>query len=324
MVRCRSGRIPYAKMKRGKWTVESIPFLEGKTAVVTGANSGIGFQVSKTLSLKGARVIMACRSMEKGESAKREIMDCNPPEEPEVRCLDLAHLESVGTFSEGILSSFNGIDLLINNAGVRTVKYKQTRDGFEMNFGVSHLGHFALTAQLWPAIRKARGARIVNVSSLAHHIGEIRFTDIHWERKFRKWGAYGMSKLANMLFTKEMAKRLQETGSGVTATAAHPGYANTDLQTNGLLQAGFPWRARLFHLADILVGQPAWKGALPILYAAVAPDVQQNSYFGPGGLFRLRGWPVPEKQNTRNITDEVAMELWRISEDLTGVRFPVD
>jgi NAD(P)-dependent dehydrogenase (short-subunit alcohol dehydrogenase family) len=251
-------------------------------------------------------------------------MALDPLVAPEVGILDLADLASVRTFADYILTSRGTIHLLINNAGVRTSKYYRTRDGFELNFGVSHLGHFALTALLWPALRQRPGARIVNVSSLAHYFGKIRFGDIHWDKGFGRWKAYGMSKLANLLFTRELASRQELYGTGITVTAAHPGYANTDLQTSGLLMAGAQWRARLFNLADNLFGQPAWKGALPVLYAAVVSGLEQGSYFGPGGFLRLRGWPAPERPGSRHVTDESARRLWRVSEELTGIGFHAD
>ena len=210
-----------------RWTEEDIPAQNGRIAVVTGANSGIGYSITRALALKGARVVMACRNLEKGELARQKIMDEGPVVEPELWKLDLAQLESVHSFAGKYLSTHSGPDLLINNAGVMATPYKKTSDGFELQFGVNHLGHFALTALLWPGMKSVKGARVVNVSSNAHHFGNIRFEDIHWEKKYSKWSAYGMSKLANMLFTKEMARRLMDSDTGVTVAAAHPGYVGS-------------------------------------------------------------------------------------------------
>jgi NAD(P)-dependent dehydrogenase (short-subunit alcohol dehydrogenase family) len=175
------------------------------------------------------------------------------------------------------------------------IPYRKTADGFEMQFGVNHLGHFALTALLWPGISTRKEARIVNVSSAAHRFGKIRFRDIHWESRYSKWGAYGMSKLANLLFTLELARRLSEDGRGVKVAAAHPGYADTSLQAKASLMEGAEWKARSYTMVNRLFAQPAWKGALPTLYAAVAPEIEQGGLYGPGGLLHMRGWPVSEQ-----------------------------
>jgi NAD(P)-dependent dehydrogenase (short-subunit alcohol dehydrogenase family) len=306
-----------------KWTTEDIPSQAGRCAVVTGANSGLGYSTARALAMKGARVIMACRNLEKGEVARQQIMESNPDLEPELCFLDLSRLSSVHSFAEKYLSLYSGPDLLINNAGVMAIPYMKTSDGFEMQFGVNHLGHFALTALLWPGIQSVQGARIINVGSASHHFGKIRFGDIHWEKKYRKWGAYGMSKLANLLFTMEMARRLRESESDVTVAAAHPGYADTSLHEKGMLMGGSKWKAGFFNLANRFVAQPAEKGALPTLFAAVAPEVGQGAYFGPGGLMRLRGWPAPDKPNHGRVSDSAARELWRLSETLTGLEFQI-
>ena len=306
-----------------KWTTEDIPSQAGRCAVVTGANSGLGYNTARALAMKGARVIMACRNLEKGEMARQKILEGKPDLEPELMKLDLSRLSSVHSFAEKYLSLHRGPDLLINNAGVMATPYLKTSDGFEMQFGINHLGHFALTALLWPGMRSVQGARIINVGSTAHHFGKIRFGDIHWEKKYRKWGAYGMSKLANLLFTMEMARRLRETETGVTVAAAHPGYANTSLQEKGMLLAGSKWKADLFNLVNRFVAQPAEMGALPTLFAAVAPEVDQGAFFGPAGIMKLRGWPAPDKPNPGRVTDIDARELWKVSETLTGLEFQI-
>ncbi len=290
--------------------------------VVTGANSGLGYHISMELAKKGARVLMACRNTDKGERARTALLKEAPGADAEVRHLDLADLGSVEAFADA-MSGETRIDLLINNAGLMAIPLNRTRQGFEMQFGVNHLGHFALTARLWPLLKGTDGSRIINVSSAAHHFGRIRFGDIHWEKSYSKWGAYGMSKLANLLFTRELSLRITGAGMPVTAAAAHPGYAGTELQAKGALMEGSALKARLFNLANSLVAQPASMGALPVLYAATAPGVEQGAYFGPGGMFGMRGWPAPDRPNPKRMSDEDARRLWEISEELTGTPFTI-
>ena len=192
-----------------------------------------------------------------------------------------------------------------------------------MQFGVNHLGHFALTARLCPLIKGTPGSRIVNVSSAAHHFGRIRFEDIHWEKGYSKWGAYGMSKLSNLLFTKELARRLSGSSQVVTVSSSHPGYADTELHAKGPIMAGSKFKAGSFNVINRLIAQSAEMGALPSLYAATAEDVTTGSFFGPGGFMKMKGWPAPDKPNPKRVTDEIAGRLWEVSEELTGLSFPV-
>lgn len=201
------------------------------------------------------------------------------------------------------------------------IPYAKSVDGFEMQFGVNHLGHFALTTRLWSLLRETATSRIVNVSSAAHHMGRIRFKDIHWENRYRKWGAYSMSKLSNLLFTKELSRRISSNGNSVTVVSAHPGYSNTELQTKGAIMRGSKLGARSFRMANWLVAQSAEKGALPSLYAATAEGVDQGDYYGPGGFMRMKGWPALDRPNSKRVTDNVARELWELSESLTGLEF---
>lgn len=300
-----------------------MPRLEGKTAVVTGANSGLGFYTSRALALKGARVIMACRNLEKGGQARERILENEVTGEPLVWELDLASLKSVKRFADKIEESGFSLDLLINNAGLMAIPYRRTEDGFEMQFGVNHLGHFALTALLWPRLSAAGSSRVVQLSSLAHYMGRIRFEDIHWEKNYSKWGAYGMSKLANLLFIHELARRLKASGAGVTAAAAHPGYADTELQSKGSRMKGNRLGVGFFNLANRIVAQSGERGALPTLCAATSDHVDQGAYFGPGGILRLHGEPVPEEPGRKVQNDALAGRLWEVSEALTGITFRV-
>ncbi len=310
-------------MRNKKWTLDQIPQQTGRIAVVTGANSGLGFFTTRALALKGAKVIMACRNLDKGEMARQAVINEGVAVEPEVWQLNLASLESVKRFALKFAAAGTRLDLLINNAGLMAVPYDRTEDGFEMQFGVNHLGHFALTALLWPILSKTVGSRVVQVSSLAHHFGEIRFEDIHWEKSYKKWGAYGMSKLANLLFVRELTNKLAETGDKVIVAAAHPGYADTELQAKGSRMKGNQLGAVSMNLLNKLVAQSGEKGALPSLYAATAKDVEQGAYFGPGGLMKLHGWPVPDSPNKKLVNNEVAGKLWNVSEALTSLKFKV-
>ncbi len=306
-----------------KWTAQDITSQAGRVAIVTGANSGLGFFTSKALAMKEARVIMACRNLEKGEEARQKILQMNPVHAPEVWHLDLASLNSVNEFARKFKSSFKGLDLLINNAGLMAIPYGKTEDGFEMQFGVNYLGHFALTSHLWPLLLETARARIINVSSLAHRMGSIRFDDLHWEKDYSKWGAYAMSKLSNLLFTIELARRFTTSGIEMIAAAAHPGYADTELQAKGAKMNGSRFGAGSFNLVNRIVAQSAEKGALPTLYAATAEDVDQGGYYGPDGFMRLAGWPSPERPSKKRVNDQVAGRLWELSEELTGLRIPI-
>jgi len=266
---------------------------------------------------------MACRNLVKGEEARQTLLSFQPEAEPELWELDLSDLSSVRSFAEKLLDLHGGPDLLINNAGVMALPYLKTTDGFEMQFGVNHLGHFGLTALLWPGMKDKPEARIINVSSLAHHSGKIRFDDIHWDKGYSKWGAYGMSKLANLLFTSELTRKLIASNSTIIAASAHPGYADTSLVAKGMLMDGSKGRAGFVNLANRFLAQSGAMGALPSLYAATSPDVESGAFYGPSGLLKMKGWPVREKPNPKRLTPEVAAQLWELSEDLTGIKFPV-
>jgi NAD(P)-dependent dehydrogenase (short-subunit alcohol dehydrogenase family) len=293
------------------FTPDHIPDLAGKTVIVTGANSGIGHAAAAALGTAGATVVLAVRDQAKGEAAAATITGPT-----EVRPLDLASLDSVRAFA----ASWQGsIDLLINNAGVMIPPLSRTADGFELQFGTNHLGHFALTNLLLPDV--AAGGRVVTVSSDAHRAGAIDFDDLNWERRrYRPWRAYGQSKLANLLFTGELQRRLTEAGSTVKATAAHPGYAATNLQSHsGSRVAAFAMK----QLGNRLIAQDAAGGALPTLYAAVA-DIPGGSFAGPSGPFGLglRGAPTLVGRSAAARDEEAAHRLWTVSETLTGVSFP--
>jgi NAD(P)-dependent dehydrogenase (short-subunit alcohol dehydrogenase family) len=294
-------------VSQSKWTAAELPSQAGRTFVVTGANSGIGLVAARELGRAGARVVLAVRDRAKGEQAAATI-----PGEPEVRELDLASLDSVRGFADAWQGQ---LDVLINNAGVMATPERRTSDGFELQIGTNHLGHFALTNLLLPTIAD----RVVTVSSGAHRMGKIRLDDLNWERGgYQRWRAYGQSKLANLLFTVELQRRLQQAGSDVRAMAAHPGYAATKLQerTESFVQN------TIMAVTNRLLAQSEEMGALPTLYAATQ-DLPGNSYVGPDGFQEQRGHPTLVGRTDAARDEEVARELWRRSEDLTGVTFPL-
>ena len=299
------------------WTTDDMPFQTGRTAIVTGANSGIGFETAKALAAKGATVILACRSVSKGEEAADKIRAEHPETNVEVLELDLASLSSVRSFAQTFKDNYGKLELLINNAGVMVPPYGTTQDGFELQFGVNHLGHFALTGLLLDRLLETKKARVVNVSSSAHRMGELDFENfdpVLSEDSYKPWRAYGRSKLANLLFTLELQKHFNAAGTDTLAVAAHPGGTKTNLQRS---MSGIGR-----NLLNLMM-QEQHMGALPTLYAATAPDVQGNDYYGPDGFQEIRGYPekVGRSDDAKNAND--AKQLWKLSEELTGVRYDV-
>lgn len=288
----------------GQWTKDDIADQQGRTFIVTGANSGLGEVAARVLGAAGAKVVLACRNTTKGEAVARDIG-------PNARVceLDLADLASVRRFAESI----DAADVLINNAGVMAVPKRRTADGFEMQIGTNHLGHFALTGLLLGKISD----RVVTLSSGAHASGTINLEDLNYEkRRYERWTAYGQSKLANLLFAYELQRRLEAAGSAVKSVAAHPGYASTNLQshTESIMD-------RIMVLGNKILAQSAEMGALPELYAATVPDIRGGSYIGPDGPASLRGYPKRVGSNAKSKDEAVAAKLWDLSERLTGVTY---
>ncbi len=289
------------------FSAANIPDMTGRTVIVTGANSGIGRAAARALAAAGAHVVLAVRDPRKGRTAAGAM-----PGVTEVRQLDLASLDSVRAFASGWQGE---ISLLINNAGVMVPPLTRTADGFELQFGTNHLGHFALANLLLPLVT----GRVVTVSSTGHRAGRIDFSDLNWQRKpYRAWRAYGQSKLANLLFTSELQRRLTAAGSSVLATAAHPGYAATNLQFHSQRRS----LDLISHAGNRLFAQDENAGALPTLYAAVA-DIPGNSFAGPGGFLQQRGAPTLVGRSAAAQDADVARRLWEVSEELTSVRFPL-
>ncbi|HEY4098848.1 MAG TPA: oxidoreductase [Baekduia sp.] len=294
-------------MPSSKWTAADLPDLSGRTVVVTGASSGLGTVTARELARAGAHVVLAVRDTAKGERVAATIDG-----DREVRRLDLADLASVRAFVDGWTGD---LDLLINNAGIMAVPKSKTADGFESQIGTNHLGHFALTNLLLPHVT----GRVVTLSSGAHRIGKMHLDDLNWERRrYDRWRVYGQSKLANLLFTLELQRRLDAAGSPIRAIAAHPGYASTDLQTHsGSAVNGF-----VLAVGNRLLAQSAAMGALPTLYAATQ-DVPGGSFVGPDGLAEQRGHPKLVGRTKAAQNAESARGLWDLSEELTGVHWPL-
>lgn len=296
-----------------KWNVEQIPDQTGRVAVVTGANTGIGFETAAALADKNAEVVLACRNRQKAEAAIERIRERTPTAKLELIELDLASLGSVERFAAGFRDGHDRLDLLINNAGVMIPPFGRTEDGFELQFGCNHLGHFALTGKLLDLVDAAPVGRVVTVSSTAHRVGTMDFDNLNSEKGYDRMAAYGRSKLANLLFTFELQRRLAAAGSSVIATAAHPGWTGTDLQRHSSLIA---FLNRFF-------AQSPPMGALPTLRAATDPEAAGGDYYGPRGFFEMRGHPtrVGTTAAARNEAD--ARRLWDVSDELTGVSYLV-
>jgi NAD(P)-dependent dehydrogenase (short-subunit alcohol dehydrogenase family) len=296
------------------WTADSIPDQGGRVAIVTGANTGIGKETARALATKGARVVLACRSEERGKDAVRDIREGELTGAVELELLDLSSLASVRDFADRIKTRYERLDLLINNAGVMMPPASKTAEGFELQIGINHLGHFALTGLLMDLLLATEGSRVVTVSSEAHKWGEIAFDDLQWEsRPYKKMAAYGQSKLANLLFTYELQRRLDGAGAGTRSLSAHPGWTATDLQR------GTP----LFRFFNPVFAMKPWQGALPTLRAAADPEAPGGAFYGPHGFMNMRGFPVPAVSTPASHDEAVAGRLWETSEALTGVHFPL-
>ncbi|HKY14511.1 MAG TPA: oxidoreductase, partial [Microthrixaceae bacterium] len=302
-----------------KWTAEDIPDQTGTTIVITGANSGLGLRSAQALAAKGAHVVMACRNAEKAARALGEVKAVATSAEPEVIALDLADLSSVRDVTAELNERFDSIDVLLNNAGIMAVPHGRTADGFESQIGTNHLGHFALTGLVLPTLLAASRPRVVNVSSGGHRMGTIHPDDLNYEeRRYTRWGAYGQTKLANLLFTGELQRRAKAAGTQLLSAAAHPGYAATNL-TSGPATGAPGFFAPVLRTADKLVGQSDVMGALPQLYAATMPDVEGDDYWGPDGFAEQRGHPKRVGRSKKARDDDMARRLWETSESLTGV-----
>jgi NAD(P)-dependent dehydrogenase (short-subunit alcohol dehydrogenase family) len=307
-----------------EWTSDDIPDQSGKTVLVTGGNSGLGYETVLQLARKGARVLLAARARGRGTAALERLGAEAPGNQAELAEIDLADLTSVERFAAGFLAGGEGLDLLINNAGVMAIPHRETTaQGYERQFGTNHLGHFALTGRLLPALARRPGGRVVTVSSNRHKSAKgIDFDDLQAEHGYRPWGAYDQSKLANAMFVLELGRRLRAAGLDIISAGAHPGFAHTNLQASGPRSGGTSLVARGMGLATRLFAQPARDGALPTLCAATAADVHGGDYFGPDGRGEMRGHHPKLVQFSAAAHDQAAAaRLWAVSEELTGVTF---
>ncbi|ELK51114.1 MULTISPECIES: oxidoreductase [Haloferax] len=305
------------------WTAADVPDLSGKTVVVTGANSGLGFEATRAFAEKGAHVVMACRSLDRGADAMADIRESVPAASLTLSELDLADLDSVRQFADEFAAEHGSLHVLCNNAGVMAIPRRETAQGFETQFGVNHLGHFALSARLFPTLRDTPGeTRLVTMSSGLHERGRMEFDDLQGERDYDEWDAYAQSKLSNLLFAFELDRRLTAAGiDDVLSVGAHPGYAATNLQFRGPEASGSTLRYWMSKLGNAIFAQSAEMGALPLLYAATSPAVESGEYVGPQGLFGMRGTPGIAEPSDRARDPETAARLWDVSEELTDTRF---
>lgn len=293
------------------WTLSDIPDLSNKVIVITGANSGIGLEAAKILAEKGAEIVLACRSISKGEHAREAIQQKSPQARTRVMELDLADLSSVSRFAGNLTQDYEKLDVLINNAGVMAPPFARTADGFESQFGTNHLGHFALTGQLLRLLEASGDGRVVVVSSIAHRVGRIAFSNLNAERRYSRWPAYAQSKLANLMFAQELQRRLAESGSSVRAVAVHPGYSATNLQRH-MLAGG---------LFNGLVAQSQEQGCLPTVRGATDPSLSGGEYLGPHGWLELRGRPTPARIAPAARDRSKSVRLWDVSQQLVGLEY---
>ncbi len=306
------------------WNPSDIPDQSGRVAIVTGANSGLGLATSRELARAGARVVMACRDPDRGEAALAAVRSTVPGGSLELAPLDLSSLASVAELSATLVAEHEAIDLLINNAGVMATPRRLTEDGFELQLGTNHLGHFALTGRLLPALLRGDRSRVVTVSSTAHRTGRINFDDLSGERRYFRWAAYGQSKLANLLFAYELQRRTEAAGVGLASMAAHPGYSATNLQFAGPGVGGgilATANTAVMAVTNRLIAQSGDDGALPSLYAATFSGLPGASFVGPDGLFEARGAPRVVDSSSASKDRATARRLWSVSEELTGVSF---
>jgi NAD(P)-dependent dehydrogenase (short-subunit alcohol dehydrogenase family) len=302
-----------------QWTEANIPDQSGKVAIVTGGNAGLGYETVKALAGKGAHVVLACRTVEKGNAARGRILQSALQAAVEVLRLDLASLASIQEFAGEFRAKYDRLHLLVNNGGVMATPRSTTADGFELQLGTNHLGHFTLTGLLIDLILLTPTSRVVTVSSIGERFGWINMNDLMGKKFYERWIAYCQSKLANLLFTYELQRRLEAAKATTISLAAHPGFASTGLRTK-LRSRETPWFHRISSVVfEWMSRSSAGQGALPQLYAATAPGVRGGEYYGPDGFFQMGGFPRRVKSSRRSYDKELAKNLWRVSEELTGV-----
>lgn len=297
-------------MKTVTWTPDEMPSLDGKNVVITGANSGLGLESARLMAARGAQVIMACRSQAKALAAKQQILAELPEAQLDLIPLDLASQRSIKQFASVFKNRYAKLDILLNNAGLMAPPLAHTEDGFEMQFGTNHLGHFALTGLLLECLEAAAAARVVTVSSVAHNFGNIYFDNLNADKRYSRWFFYGQSKLANLIFARELHRRLHQSGSKVQSIAVHPGYSDTNLQST----SGTEIFNRFF-------AQSQNMGCYPSVYAATSSDAKSGEYYGPNGCFEAAGYPSPARVRKHAKNELIAQRLWQVSEKMTGIHY---
>ena len=306
----------------GKWTATEIPSQAGKTVLITGANSGIGYQAAMELARHGAHVLLGCRSESKGNAALDRLRAEAPGARAELAVVDMASLDSIRAFATRFVQTGDSLDVLVNNAGVMALPDREvTADGFERQFGTNHLGHFALTGLLFPALLKAAAPRVVTVASLAHRNGKVEFDNLQSERQYKPWDTYNNSKLANLLFATELDRKVRAAGLPLLSLAVHPGVSKTSIIDNGPASKGNDLKSKLLKLFAPVLMQNDAMGALPTEYAATMPGVRGGEYIGPDGMGEIKGYPKAVKPR-KPLDEAVAHRLWEVSEQLTGVSYP--
>lgn len=303
------------------WTTADIPDLHGHIALVTGANSGLGLQTTRALAEHGAHVIMACRNLEKARQVEAEIKQTVPNAVCEVIALDLSSLASVRTCATTIAQMHEHLDLLFNNAGIMAIPRGETIDGFETQFGTNHLGHFALTGLLLPLLLSTPNSRVITTTSGARAAGHVKLDDLQRQRSYGRWEAYGQSKRANLLFTFELQTRLAAIGTTTISVAAHPGFANTNLQSTSANLSNARFEGIMMSVVGSVFGQSALMGALPQLYAGTSSAIHGGELVGPGGLAEMVGYPKVIRNAAKEYDRPTAARLWDVSEELTGVTY---
>ncbi|EFH82500.1 oxidoreductase [Ktedonobacter racemifer] len=304
-----------------QWTTNDIPDLRGKVALVTGGNSGLGKETVQALAARGAHVILAARNPERGEKAREEVLQSVPDASIKFMQLDLASQAAIREFAASFLETHQRLDLLFNNAGVMAIPRHETKDGFEMQFGTNHLGHFALTGLLLPLLLATPKSRVVTTSSMARAMGRVNLDDLQSQKGYTRWSAYGQSKRANLLFAFELQRRLAATSTETISVAAHPGYAHTNLQSTSATLSNSNLELWFYEKFGAFVGQPAAMGALPQLYAGLSSDIHGGELVGPGGFSSMRGHPRVETKAQREYDRPTAERLWDASIELTGVDY---
>jgi NAD(P)-dependent dehydrogenase (short-subunit alcohol dehydrogenase family) len=299
---------------------ESLAPQAGRTFVITGANSGIGFEAALALAMRGARVVMACRDPKRAEGALGRVREAAPSAQVETLALDLSSLAKIRAAAAELRERVSAIDVLVNNAGVMALPRCETADGFEMQLGTNHLGHFAWTGLLLDRVLAAPAGRVVTVSSVMHEHGRMPWDDLMGTKRYSPWDAYSNSKLANVLFLRELGRRFAAAGARAKSVGCHPGYAATNLQSVGPQMGGSAFMGAFLKVGNRFVAQPASAGAWPTLYAATGDDIENGDYTGPGGFLAMRGPAVKARTSRRATSEEDAARLWAVSEELTGVR----